>query len=768
MNWTENCDRGRVLVRKERVSMKGFIVALAFLLALPFVQSFSLPPAIHPFDKASERRIDSLLLLMTLEEKAGQLTQYTARWTDPGVRARLIPDQEALIRRGKVGSLLNAYGADVTRRIQEIAVKESRLGIPLLFGYDVIHGLRTVFPIPLGEASTWDPGLVEKAARVAATEAAAMGIHWTFAPMVDIARDPRWGRIAEGSGEDPYLGAAMAAAHVRGFQGDDLSKPNTILACPKHFAAYGGAEGGRDYNSVDISERTLRDVYLPPFEAAVKAGAATIMCSFNEIAGVPSTGNRQLLTDILRKEWGFDGFVVSDWGSIGELRAHGFASSDAEAARLALTAGTDMDMEGNLYGEQLEVLVRSGKLAESVVDEAVRRILRAKIRLGLFDDPYRYCSAARERSLILHPDHRALARDVARRSMVLLKNDKNLLPLNKQVGTLAVIGPLAADSINPLGTWDALGRPADVVTVLEGIRNAVLPQTTVLYARGCALDSQTTDGFAEAVAAVRRADVVVMVLGEASSMSGEASCRSVLGLPGNQEVLLKTIHAVGKPIVAVLMNGRPLTIPWLDQQIPAILEAWMPGVEAGKAVADVIFGDCAPSGKLPVTFPRGVGQVPIYYNHKSTGRPADDTVKYTSRYLDLPSTPLYPFGYGMSYTRFTYGRLTLSASRIREGESIRVGIEVQNTGDRAGEETVQLYVQDEFGSVTRPVKELKGFRKILLAPGEKRNVEFMLSTKDLAFTTLEMSHRVEPGTFKVFAGGNSRDVITSSFEIVTP
>jgi beta-glucosidase len=741
---------------------------LACLLALPIVQSSSRPPAVPPVDAAVERKIDSLLALMTLEEKGGQLAQYSALWAVPEERVRLIPDQEALIRRGKVGSLLNAYGADVTRRIQEIAVKESRLRIPLLFGYDVIHGLRTVFPIPLGEASTWDPGLIEKAARVAATEASAMGIHWTFAPMVDIARDPRWGRIAEGSGEDTYLGAAMAAAHVRGFQGDDLSKPNTILACPKHFAAYGGAEGGRDYNAVDISERTLRDVYLPPFEAAVKAGAATIMCSFNEIAGVPSTGNRQLLTDILRKEWGFDGFVVSDWGSIGELRAHGFASSGAEAALLAITAGTDMDMESNVYGDQVEALVKSGTLAESVVDEAVRRILRAKIRLGLFDDPYRYCSPAREHSLILHPDHRALARDVARRSMVLLKNEKNLLPLNKQVRTLAVIGPLAADSINPLGTWDALGRPADVVTVLEGIRKAVSPHTAVLYAKGGAIDSGTTDGFGEAVGAARRADVVVMVLGEASSMSGEASCRSVLDLPGNQQALLKEIHAIGKPIVVVLMNGRPLTIPWLDEQIPAILEAWMPGVEAGGAVADVIFGDFTPSGRLPVTFPRAVGQVPIYYNHKSTGRPADDTVKYTSRYLDLPSTPLYPFGYGLSYTRFAYGRLTLSAAKIREGESLRVGIEVQNTGDRAGEETVQLYVQDEFGSVTRPVRELKGFCKVYLAPGEKKNVAFMLSTKDLAFTTLDMRHRVEPGTFKVFAGGNSRDVATASFEVGAP
>jgi beta-glucosidase len=557
----------------------------------------------------------------------------------------------------------------------------------------------------------------------------------------------------------------MAAAHVKGFQGDDLSKPNTILACPKHFAAYGGAEGGRDYNTVDISERTLRDVYLPPFEAAVKAGAATIMCSFNEIAGVPSTGNRQLLTDILRREWGFDGFVVSDWGSIGELRAHGFASSGAEAALLALSAGTDMDMESNVYGGEVEGLVRSGRLAESVVNESVRRILRAKIRLGLFDDPYRYCDATRERSLILSPDHRSLARDVARRSMVLLKNEKNVLPLSKEVRTLAVIGPLAADSMNPLGTWDGLGRSADVVTVLEGIRKAVSSRTVVVYAKGCAIDGGATDGFGEALAAARRADMVVMVLGEASSMSGEASSRSVLDLPGNQEALLKAIHAVGKPIVVVLMNGRPLTIPWLDQQIPAILEAWMPGVEAGEAVADVMFGDYTPSGRLPVTFPRGVGQVPIYYNHKSTGRPADDTVKYTSRYLDLPSTPLYPFGYGLSYTRFAYGRLTLSAAKIREGEDLRVGVEVQNTGDRAGEETVQLYVQDEYGSVTRPVKELKGFQKVYLVPGEKKNIEFILHTTDLAFTTLDMKHRVEPGTFKVFAGGNSRDLVTSSFEV---
>jgi len=746
--------------------MRRTIVILAFLFILPIVRCSARSPGFPLGEGTVERRIDSLLALMTLDEKAGQLSQYSARWA--GLEGSLIPAQEELIRKGKVGSFLNVYGANVTRRIQEIAVRESRLKIPLIFGFDVIHGLRTVFPIPLGEASTWDPALIEKAARVAATEASAMGIHWTFAPMVDIARDPRWGRIAEGSGEDPCLGAAMATAHVRGFQGADLSLENTILACPKHFAAYGGAEGGRDYNTVDISERTLRDVYLPPFEAAVRAGAGTIMCSFNEIAGVPSTGNSHLLSDILRKEWGFDGFVVSDWGSIGELRAHGFASSDAEAALLGLTAGTDMDMESNVYGEHVQALVGSGRLGESVVNEAVRRILRAKFKLGLFDDPFRYCSAEREHTLILHPAHLTLARDVARKSMVLLKNDGNLLPLSKHVRTLAVIGPLAADSLNPLGTWNALGRPADVVTVLEGIRKAVSSQTVVLHAKGCAIDSGTTEGFGEAIAAARRADAVVMVLGEASSMSGEASSRSVLDLPGKQEELLKSIHALGKPVVVVLMNGRPLTIPWLDDHIPAILEGWMPGVRAGEAVADVLFGDYTPSGKLPVTFPRRVGQIPVYYNMKSTGRPPDDTVKYTSRYIDLPSTPLYPFGYGLSYTRFVYGRLTLSATKIRAGENLRVGVEVQNAGDRPGEETVQLYVQDEFGSVTRPVKELKGFRKVFLAPGEKKIVEFTLSAADLAFTSLDMKHVAEPGSFKVFAGGNSRDVVTSSFEVVRP
>lgn len=713
-----------------------------------------------------DRQVDSLLALMTVEEKVGQLVQYSVKGGGTGEKFRLTEEHVGRIRAGRVGSLLNVVGAERNRLIQEIAVKETRLGIPLLFGLDVVHGFRTIFPIPLGEASTWEPELIRKAARVAAVEASAAGIHWTFAPMVDVARDPRWGRIAEGSGEDPFLGSQMAAARVTGFQGDDLTRTDAILACAKHFAAYGAAEGGRDYNTVDISERTLREVYLPPFDAAVKAGVGTIMCSFNEISGIPSSSNHFLLTDILRTEWKFDGFVVSDWCSIAEMQAHGLAGSPAEAAVEAITAGVDMDMESGLYDSRLADLVRAGKIPAAVLDEAVRRVLRVKFRLGLFDNPYRNFETAREKKVMLAPEHRFLAREVAGQSIVLLKNEGGLLPLKKDLSKIAVIGPLADSRNDPLGCWDAKGDSNDVVTVLHGIRQAAGRGANVLYARGCGVTGADRGGFGTAMKAARGADVAILVIGESSGMSGEAGSRASLSIPGVQEELVQAILTTRTPVVVVLMNGRPLAIPRLSAAVPAILEAWFPGIEAGNAVADLLFGDYSPSGKLPVTFPRDIGQIPLYYNHKNTGRPAVDTSRFTSKYIDLESTPLYPFGFGLSYTRFEYSELTLSAPSIEPDRSLDVSVTVTNVGTRSGEEVVQVYIRDEVASVTRPVKELRAFRKISLAPGQQQRVDFTLGPEALACYNRGMQRVVEPGEFKVFVGGNSRDVLESSFRVL--
>jgi beta-glucosidase len=712
-----------------------------------------------------EARVDSLLSLMTLEEKVGQLVQENAV-LEGGEQQWLGDRQLELIRSGRIGSLLNATGAVLNRKIQEVAVTESRLKIPLLFALDVIHGYRTIFPIPLGEASTWEPERIQQDARVSALEASSAGIHWTFAPMVDIARDPRWGRIAEGSGEDPYLGSAMAAARVRGFQGEDLSREDALLACAKHFAAYGAAEGGRDYNTVDLSERTLREIYLPPFHAAVGAGAGTLMCSFNEIAGVPSSGNQQLLTGILREEWKFQGFVVSDWGSIEEMVVHGFSASPSEAALAAIRAGVDMDMESDTYALHLADLVRAGKLPLAVLDEAVRRVLRMKFALGLFENPYRGLDPARERKTLLAPAHRALARESAGRSMVLLKNDGGLLPLGKDRKSIAVLGPLADSRTDYLGCWSARGDSNDVVTVLAALRRA--SSGKILYARGCSVQGDDRSGFAEALRAARGAEVAILVIGESREMSGEARCRASLSVPGVQEELVQAVLGTGTPVVVVLMNGRPLAIPQLQASAGAILEAWFPGIEGGNAVADLLFGDVNPSGKLPVSVPRCVGQVPIYYNHKNTGRPAGEAGSFTSRYLDVDATPLYPFGYGLSYTRFVYSDLSLSTPAISPEGSLTVSVTVANAGDRAGEEVVQMYVRDVVGSVTRPVEELKGFRKIALQPGEHQRVQFTLAGDALAFYNQQMRRVVEPGEFLVLVGGNSRDVLGASFNVLSP
>lgn len=740
-----------------------FCFSLAFFASFIFAQNISgYQDSGQPNRAEMNRSVDSLLGEMTLEEKLGQLSLFRGKWQDSGpvVRDEYLP----LIKEGRVGSFLGIYGAEYTKKVQDMA-KESRLGIPILFGHDVIHGFRTIFPVPLAEASSWDPEAVERTARIAAIEATATGLHWTFAPMVDIARDPRWGRIVEGSGEDPYLGSVMAAARVRGFQGENLLEYDTMLACAKHFVAYGGAEGGRDYNTVDISERTLREVYLPPFHAAVKAGVASVMGAFNEIGGVPMHASHFLMTEVLREEWGFDGFVVSDFTAILEMLNHGVAATREEAGILALQAGVDMEMEGGIYNDLVPV-AKEGSLSEEVVNESVRRVLRAKYEIGLFEDAARYCDPEREKEMILTPEHLAAARDMARKSIVLLKNEKGVLPLSKNMGTLAIIGPFADDPRSPLGSWAAAGRAEDVVTVLKGVEQAVSPQTKVVYAKGCEVQDADTSGFAEAVQVATQADAVIMVVGEHADMSGEAASRASISLPGVQEELVKAILQTGKPLVVVLMNGRPLDLTWLSENVPAILESWFLGVQMGPAVADVLFGDTNPGGKLPVTFPRAVGQIPKYYNHKNTGRPPSDEEKWNSKYIDLPYTPLYPFGYGLSYTTFEYTNLRLSKSTLTQSDTLEVTVDLTNAGDRSGDEVVQLYIRDEVGSITRPVKELRGFQRIHLDSGKTKSVSFTLTPEDLKFYNIEMKKVVEPGWFKVFVGTNSRDVQEVRFEVV--
>jgi len=703
---------------------------------------------------ATAQNLDSLVARMTLEEKLGQLNLLSAN-------GQASPQQIQLVRAGKVGGLFNVIGAENTTPVQRVAVTESRLNIPLLFGLDVIHGYRTIFPIPLAEAGSFDPDAAEATARAAAQEAAAFGINWTYAPMVDIARDPRWGRIAEGSGEDPYLGSLMAAARVRGFQ-------QTIFATAKHFAGYGAAEAGREYNETEISPRTMRETYLPPFKAAVDAGVASLMSAFNDIAGVPASGNAWLTDTLLRREWGFTGFVVSDWTSVAELINHGVAGSQAEAGRRALMAGVDMDMQSSIYGDSLAPLVRSNRIPMRVVDSAVMRILRAKQRLGLFRDPYRARTAPPSAEL------RALARRVAGESIVLLKNEgagrgaaccAPALPLSKS-GTIAVIGPLADNKEEPLGPWHTQGQASDVVTVLQGIKAKLPAAAQVLYARGSGIDDSATAGFAEAVAAARQAKVAILVLGERGEMSGEAASRSSLGLPGVQQQLLEAVAATGTPVVLVLMNGRPLILEWASDHVPAIVETWFLGVEAGNATADVLFGDVNPSGRLPVTFPRVLGQIPLYYNHRNTGRPPDPNNKFTSKYIDVPVTPRYPFGLGLSYTTFSYTNLKLSATRARVRDTVTATVTVTNTGNREGMEVVQLYIRDEVASVSRPVRELKAFTRLSLKPGESRAVDLRIAMRDLWFYGLDMKPVVEPGTFRVFVGPNSAEGLEATFECI--
>lgn len=717
-------------------------------------------------NRSIEQRVDDLLHRMTLEEKVGQINQI-----NQGTATGIVIDGkistvqvENAIAEGRIGSMLNVTGAAESNRLQKIAVDKSRLHIPLLFGFDVIHGYRTIFPIPLALASSWDPASVEAAAQIAAREATAAGIRWTFSPMVDIARDPRWGRVAEGAGEDPFLGSAMARAYVRGYQGADLSSPDRLAACVKHYVGYGAAEGGRDYNTVDMSERRLRDTYLPPFQAAAEGGAATFMSSFNVLDGIPATGNSFTLRKILKGEWGFKGFVVSDWNSVGEMIPHGYAANGRDAALKGLMAGVDMDMCSSNYISHVVDLVKSGAIPESVLDDSVRRILRVKFELGLFDRPY--TDDKRESSDIMAPANLQAARAVAQKSMVLLKNEGNLLPLSKSLKTLAVIGPLADSKPDMLGNWFGKGEAADVVTVLSGIK-AKLPSSTILTTKGIDVTDPSLEDVDNAVSLAKRSDVTVLVMGERGDMSGEAASRASIDLPGSQRKLIEAIVQTGKPIVLVVMNGRPLTLAWESKHVLAILESWFPGVQGGNAVADILFGDANPSGKLPVTFPRSIGQVPLYYSSLSTGRPigSDPAGKYQSVYLDEATTPLFSFGHGLSYSKFAYSNLKLSSSTLAGNAPIKITVELQNTSTRAGEEVVQLYTRDLVASVARPVKELKGFQRVALAPGEKKTVEFLLKADDLRFWDAEMKFKSEPGTFKLWVGPSSAEGLETQFEL---
>ncbi len=696
--------------------------------------------------RAVETKVAAIMKRMTLEEKIGQLVQFPNGSATGPEGARV--DQNALIARGGMGSILNATGAAATNALQRQAVENSRLKIPLLFGFDVIHGYRTIFPVPLGLSATWDTDLIERTARAAAVESTAEGVRWTFSPMVDVARDARWGRILEGAGEDTWLGEKVAAAYVRGYQGNSLTDPTSMIACVKHYAAYGGAEAGRDYNTVDLSDRVLRQTYLPPYKAALDAGAATLMSSFNALQGIPASADRRLMTDILRKEWGFRGFVVSDWNSIGELIPHGVALDAADAAAKGLNAGVDMDMAANAYASRLVSLVKSGRVKLSTVDEATRRVLRVKVAMGLFDRPYTDESLAGE--ALLAPSHVQLARKVAEASFVLLKNEDNTLPL--QAGKrIALIGPLADSAADMLGGWSAKGVPADVVTLRAALSDRLKDRLT--YAKGTEILGEREDGFPEAINNAKNADVVVMALGESRDMSGEAHSRANLNLPGNQLALLKAVVATGKPIVLVLFSGRPLALFWESENVPAILEAWFPGVQAGPALARTLFGEATPSGRLTASFPRSVGQMPLYYNVLNTGRPVstDRPARgYVSGYIDERTTPQYPFGWGLSYTTFAYSTPTIltqraSAKALNAGKTkIEVEATLTNTGQKPGTETPQLYINERGTSIARPVRELKGYQRVTLAPGESRRLRFTLTGDDLAFWNESMKRTVEP------------------------
>ncbi|MCF4101184.1 beta-glucosidase BglX [Gillisia sp. M10.2A] len=728
-------------------------------------------------------KVDSLLQLMTLEEKVGQMNQYNGSWdvTGPTPKGGDAETKMEHLRKGWVGSMLTVRGAKEVRAVQKIAVEESRLGIPLIIGFDVIHGYKTLSPIPLAESASWDMEAIKRSAEVGAAEASASGINWTFAPMVDVSRDPRWGRVMEGGGEDPFLGSKIAMARVQGFQGDDLSKINTIAATAKHFAAYGFAEAGREYNKVDIGTATLYNIVLPPFKAAKEAGVRSFMNGFNELNGVPVTGSKLLLRDILKDKWDFKGFVISDWASIAELTIHGYAKDDNQAAELAAKAGVDMDMESGVYIKHLVGLVKDGTVSEEVIDDAVRRILRVKFELGLFDDPYKYCDKAREKVVVGSKENHEAVLDMAKKSIVLLKNENSLLPLKKKGQTIALIGALASDDNSPLGSWRIASDDNTAVSVLEGMKKYT--DNKLIFEKGADLLTQaptfinelnfnTSDksGFPAAIEAAKKADVVVLVLGEHGFQSGEGRSRTNLDLPGVQQELMEKMYEVNPNVVLVLNNGRPLAIEWAANHIPAIVEAWQLGTESGNAIAQVLYGDYNPSGKLPMSFPRNVGQIPVYYNHKNTGRPIDPepgaNMVFWSHYSDVKSTPLYPFGYGLSYTNFSYSNLKLDKKNYGVSEEVKVSVNVTNTGNYDGKEVVQLYIRDLYGSLVRPVRELKGFELAALKKGETKTIQFILNKETLGFYNAEGEYVVEPGDFKVFVGGSSDAQLQDSFTLL--
>lgn len=763
--------------------MRNKSLLVSFAIATLIVGSCSNKVLKSPVSYSKENilntKVDSVLRLMTLEEKVGQLNQYNGFWdiTGPTPKEGQAAKKYEDLKRGLVGSMLNVKGVKDVKALQKIAVEQTRLGIPLLFGFDVIHGYKTISPIPLAEAASWDLEAIKKSAAMAAEEAAAVGLNWTFAPMVDISRDARWGRVMEGAGEDPFLGSKIAVARVQGFQGEDLAATNTILACAKHFAGYGFAESGRDYNTVDVSENVLQNTIFPPFKAVVDAGVRTFMNSFNELNGIPATGNAYLQREVLKRDWNFDGFVVSDWGSINEMISHGYAKDSKHATEIAINAGSDMDMESSAYVEHLVALVKEGKVKESVIDDAAGRILKVKFELGLFDDPYKYCDESRELATVGKLEFQEGVLDIAKKSVVLLKNERDLLPLKKSGQKIALIGALANDKTSPLGSWRIAADDNSAVSVLEGLQKYSGNQLT--YAKGAEVTEgrtqfiwetkiNTTDksGFAEAIAVAKQADVVIMVLGEHGLQSGEGRSRTDIDLPGVQQELLEAIYKVNRNVVLVLNNGRPLAIPWADENIPAIVEGWHLGTQSGNAIAQVLYGDYNPSGKLPMTFPRNVGQVPIYYNYKNTGRPVMNEPEsvFWSHYIDEKNTPLYPFGHGLSYSKFEYSNLQLSSKAFAKNGKIEVSVNIKNNGKVAGKEVVQLYIRDLIGSVTRPVKELKGFEMIELKPNETKKVVFTIDEKTIEYFTANRKWEAEAGDFKVFIGGSSITKLEGDFQ----
>lgn len=731
-----------------------------------------------------DKFVSDLMTKMTIEEKIGQLNLVTGGEAITG--SAVSTGVETKIKAGQIGGIFSMSSPTKIRAAQELAVKHSRLGIPIIFGMDVIHGYKTMFPIPLGLAATWDMTLIRESARIAAVEASADGINWTFSPMVDISRDPRWGRISEGSGEDTYLGSRIAAEMVRGYQGNDLTANNTLMACVKHFALYGAAEAGRDYHTTDMSLHRMYNEYFPPYKAAIDAGAGTVMTSFNDINGVPATANKWLMTDVLRKQWGFEGMVVTDYTAVNELIDHGFGDLQTVSA-LALNAGVHMDMVGEGFLTTLKKSLDEGKVTEQEINEACRLVLEAKYKLGLFDDPYKYCSEERAKSEILKPEHLAKAREIAGKSFVLLKNENQLLPLEKS-GTVALIGPLANSGPNMPGTWSVSADLGNTPSLLEGMQVVLGNQVRIVHHLGANLMSDAkyqeratmfgraiprderpeSEILAEALEVAKSADVIVAALGESSEMTGESSSRTDLDIPDTQRRLLDALLKTGKPVVLVLFTGRPLTLTWEQEHVPAILNVWFGGTETGKAVADVLFGDAIPSGKLPATFPKNVGQIPLYYSAKNTGRPLAEGAwfqKFRSNYLDVDNDPLYPFGYGLSYTTFAYSDIILDKNSMRSGDKIKATIALSNTGNYDGEEVVQLYIRDLVGSVTRPVKELKGFQKVFLKKGESREIAFEISIEDLKFYNNNLEFVAEPGDFKLFIGTNSRDVKEATFSL---